>query len=266
MDRIEETKLFRRLHQGPKILVLPNAWDVASARIFEEAGFPAVATSSAAVANALGYPDGQKISRDEMIGMVKRIVDALAVPVTADLEGGYGDPVETARAAVEAGAVGMNFEDSNDDGSLQPMETQVRAIEAIRARYDLVVNARCDVFLENVGEPASRFDHIVERLNAYHKAGADSLFAPGIRDAETIGRLARAVKGPLNILAMADTPSAAELERLGVRRVSVGAWPMRACMGLLQRMAAELRDQGTYSSMTQGAMPSREANGLFVKK
>lgn len=265
MPQAEKTALFRKLHQGPGILVLPNCWDVAGARIFEDAGFPAVATSSAGVANSLGYPDGQRISRDEMIWMVRRVAKALQVPVSADMESGYGDPVATARAVVDAGAIGMNLEDvTGDDASfLVDLEAQARIIERIRSEVDLVINARTDIYLLGIGDPATRFDCTVERLNAYRQAGADSLFAPGVRDAETIGKLARAVHGPLNILAGPGVPAIAELERLGVRRVSIGSGPMRASMGLTRRIAQELRDQGTYASMTEGAMFYADANRLF---
>ncbi len=257
--------VLRQLHQGPRILVLPNAWDVASARIFEEAGFPAIATTSAGVANSLGYPDVERIPRDEMLWVVKRVAQGVAVPVTADVEAGYGDPVGTARAVLDAGAVGMNLEDSSLDGSLADLAAQVRLIEQVRGASDIVINARTDVFLFAVGDEATRFDRAVERLNAYRKAGADSLFAPGVRDAETIGRLAKAVNGPLNILATAGVPNMAELERLGVRRVSVGSGPMRAAMGLTQRIAKELKEDGTFAAMTDGAMPYKEANELFTK-
>jgi 2-methylisocitrate lyase-like PEP mutase family enzyme len=254
------------LHQGPPILVLPNAWDVASARIFEEAGFPAVGTTSAGVANMLGYADGEMTPGDEMIAMVARIARALKVPVTGDVEAGYGNPLRTAQALADAGVAGMNLEDSAaHDLSLVDMSTQARAIEAIRAKTDLVINARCDVFLHSVGDPATRFEHIVERLNAYRQAGADCLFAPGVRDAAIIGRLAQAVNGPLNVLAGPGMPATAELERLGVRRVSVGSGPMRAVMGLTQRIAKELREQGTYSSFLEGALPYADANRLFKK-
>ena len=266
MPNLPKTSILRQLHQGPKILLLPNAWDVASARIFEEAGFPAVATSSAGVANVLGYPDGEKIPGGEMIAMVARIARALRVPITADVEAGYGDALGTAEALVEAGAAGMNLEDSNsNDGSLTGLNAQLRAIEAIRAKTDLVINARCDVFLLAIGDPATRFERTVERLNAYRQAGADCLFAPGVRDAETIGRLARAVNGPLNVLVGPGTPPASELERLGVRRVSVGSGAMRATMGLTQRIAKELREQGTYASILEGAMQYADANRLFEK-
>jgi len=260
-----KAEILRKLHQGPHILVLPNAWDVASARIFEEAGFPAIATSSAGVANALGYPDIERILREEMIEVVKRIARAVSVPVTADMEAGYGDPVGTARAVMDAGAVGMNFEDSSIDGSLADLASQVQLIEQIRAATDIVLNARTDVYLFGVGDEATRFERTVERLNAYHKAGADSLFVPGVRDAETIGRLAKAVNGPLNILATAGAPSIGEMERLGVRRVSLGSGPMRAAMGLTQRIAKELKGHGTFASMTDGAMSYKDANELFMK-
>lgn len=260
----EKTALLRKLHGGPRILVLPNAWDVASARIFESAGFPAIATTSAGVANSLGYPDVQKIRRDEMLGVIERIVKSLDVPVTGDVEAGYDDPLATALALVNMGAAGMNLEDSlGETGTLADIAAQVRVIEQIRAKTDLVINARSDIYLMAVGDPATRFDRIVERLNAYRKAGADCLFAPGIRDAETIGKLARDVHGPLNILAGAGTPTVAELERLGVARVSVGSGPMRACMGLTQRIAKELLEQGTYSSFTDGAIQYPAANRLF---
>ena len=260
-----KVEILRKLHQGPRILVLPNAWDVASARIFEAAGFPAIATTSAGVANSLGYPDVERIPRDQMMWIVRRIAGAVSVPVTADMEAGYGDPVGTARAVLDAGGVGMNLEDSAIDGSLADLPAQVRIIEQIRAATDIVINARTDVYLFAVGDEATRFDRTVERMNAYHKAGADSLFVPGVHDPETIGRLTKAVNGPLNILATAGAPPIAELERLGVRRVSVGSGPMRASMGLTQRIAKELKEHGTFASMTEGAMPYLEANQLFMK-
>ncbi len=262
----EKTALLRKLHSGPGILVLPNAWDVASARIFESAGFPAIATTSAGVANSLGYPDVQKIRQDEMLAVIERIVKSVAAPVTGDVEAGYDDPLKTALALVGIGAAGMNLEDSlGETGALAEINAQVRIIEQIRAKTDLVINARSDVYLMGVGDPATQFERIVERLNAYRKAGADCLFAPGVRDAETIGKLARAIDGPLNILATAGTPPVAELQRLGIRRVSVGSGPMRACMGLTQRVAKELLQQGTYSSFTDGAISYVDANRLFER-
>jgi 2-methylisocitrate lyase-like PEP mutase family enzyme len=262
---MEKTAELRKLHQGPRILVLPNAWDVASARIFEQAGFPAIATSSAGVAFSLGLPDGQRISGAEMIAVVKRIASAVAVPVTADVESGYGDPLATALALVDAGAAGMNLEDVTGDEatSLVDLPAQVRIIEKIRAATDLVINARTDIYLMAIGDPATRFERTVERLNAYSKAGADCCFVPGLRDADTIGKLTQTVNGPLNILAVAGAPPIAELERMGVARVSVGSGPMRAAMGLTERIARELLDRGIYTSMTENAMTYADANRLF---
>ena len=262
---IEKKTFLRKLHGGPKILVLPNAWDVASARIFEAAGFPAIGTTSAGVANSLGYPDGERITRDEMLEVVRRIARAVSIPVTADVEAGYGDPVGTAQAVVDAGAAGLNLEDTTGENpdSLTPLAAQVKTIETIRSETDLVINARTDIFLASIGDPATRLERTIERLNAYRKAGADCLFAPGVRDADTIGKLVRAVQGPLNILATVGAPPIAELERLGVARVSIGSGAMRASMGLTRRIATELLERGTYSSFTEGAMLYTDANRLF---
>ena len=277
LSQAEKAQLFLSLHRGPRILVLPNAWDAASARIFEDAGFPAIATTSSGVANSLGYPDGQHISRGEILEVVERIAHAVSVPVTADMEGGYGTTAEamaeTARGVIAAGAVGLNLEDSFEEpaGKLVEIPLQKEKIAAIvevgkKMAVPLVVNARTDVYLEPIGAPSERFDLAVERLNAYRDAGAASLFAPCVEDAETIAALARAVRGPLNILARAGTPPVRELEKLGVARVTVGGGPMRATMGLISRIAKELRDQGTYNLMLENLMPSAQANGLMLKR
>jgi 2-methylisocitrate lyase-like PEP mutase family enzyme len=207
-----------------------------------------------------------------MLEAVRRIVGAVAIPVTADLEAGYGpavsDAVETARGAIAAGAVGMNFEDSTSDDRLVDAAAQVEKIRAIKKlaeaeKIAFVLNARTDVFLLGVGEPAGRFDEAVRRANAYRQAGADCLFVPGVTDAETIGRLVRAIKGPLNVLAGRGTPPTAELDRLGVARVSIGGGPMRAALTLTHRVAQELRERGTYTSFTENALPLRDFNRLF---
>lgn len=264
-----KAEAFLKLHQGPPILVLANVWDVASARLVERAGFPALATSSAAIANSLGYPDGQRISREEMLAVVARIAAKTNLPVSADLEAAYGDVEATARALVEAGAVGLNYEDGTGDSArpLADLGEQCERVRRLRAvghklGVPIVINARSDVFLDQVGEPPTRFEHIVERLNAYRQAGADCLFAPGVQDRETIQRLAKAVKGPLNILAGPASPSIPELERLGVARVSFGSWPARATWGLFRRFTHELREKGTFTTLIEGAIPYAEINEL----
>ena len=264
---------FRQLHRGPGVLVLPNAWDVASARIFEEAGFPAIATTSAGIAFSLGYPDGQRISREEMIARIGRIVRAVKVPVTADIEWGYGSTAEelarTTREVIEAGAVGMNLEDASGrrDQPLLSLELAVEKIKAVREtaahlRAPIVVNARTEVYLLPGGNPDADYAEAMRRLVAFRDAGVDCVFAPGLKDAETIGRLVKAVECPLNILAVPGTPSIAELGKLGVARVSVGSGFMRATLGLLRRAAQELKSAGTYSVLADG-VPYADMNKLL---
>jgi 2-methylisocitrate lyase-like PEP mutase family enzyme len=262
-----------RQHHRLGVLLLPNAWDVASARIFEEAGFPAIATTSAGIAFSLGYPDGQRISREEMIARIGRIVRAVKVPVTADIEWGYGSTAEdvarTTREVIEAGAVGVNLEDATGRAD-QPLLTLERAVEKIRAaretaaqlRVPIVLNARTDIYLLPGGNPDADFQEAVRRLVAFRDAGADCVFAPGLKDADTIGRLVTSVQCPLNILAGPGTPPIAELEKLGVARVSVGSGFMRATLGLLRRAAEELKSEGTYSAIADG-VPYAEVNKLL---
>jgi 2-methylisocitrate lyase-like PEP mutase family enzyme len=264
---------FRQLHRGPAVLILPNAWDVSSARIFEEAGFPAIATTSAGIAYSLGYPDGQRIPREEMMARISRIARAVHVPVTADVESGYGsspeDAARTARELVQAGVVGMNLEDASGrrDQPLSSLELAVEKIKAAREaalqlQAQIVVNARTDIYLLPGGNPDADYSEAVRRLLAFRDAGADCVFAPGLKDAETIRRLAKAVECPLNILAGPGTPSIPELAKLGVARVSVGSGPMRATLGLLRRVAEELKTSGTYCAM-EGAVPYAEVNRLL---
>jgi 2-methylisocitrate lyase-like PEP mutase family enzyme len=258
--QVEKAHYFRGLHQGGHILVLPNVWDVASARLVEEAGARAIATSSAGIAFSLGYADGQYISCPEMVESVRRIARAVDLPVTADFEAGYGKTieaiVENVRAVMATGAVGINFEDGKGETlpELEEVDVQSDKIRAIRemaasAGVPLVINARTDVFLAGVGEPAGRFNHAVRRANAYRKAGADCLFVPGVIDAETITRLVKAIDGPLNILAGPGCPAIPKLQEMGVARVSVGSKPMCATMGLVQQIARELLEQGTYATL-----------------
>lgn len=276
-NQAELGRQFLELHRGPKILVLPNAWDVASARVFEEAGFPAIGTSSAGVAFSLGYPDGQKIAREDMLTVVRRIAEAVEVPVTADVEAGFGSTPEevadTARAVIDAGAVGMNLEDGVEgkpeylaDVNLQKEIIRAVLDAAASAGVPFVLNARTDILLYGIGPAETRLARAIERLNAYRLAGAPSLFAPGVKDSKTIEQLARGLAGPLNILATAGTPPVAELQQLGVARVSIGSGPMRATLGFLGRLARELREEGSFNMMTEGALPYADTNRLFQTK
>ena len=267
---------FRVLHSGREILLLPNVWDVASARLIEESGFPAAATSSAGIAFSLGYPDGQRISREQMLTVIARIAEAVRVPVTADVEAGYGktpdDAGRTARAVLDAGAVGMNLEDAMGDSPsvLVELPLQLEKIRAVREmasrlRIPLVLNARTDMYLLQIGDPAERYDETVRRLSAFREAGADCVFAPGLRDAPTIGRLVADLNCPINILAGPGSPSVPELSKLGVARVSLGSATMRATVGCLRRIAQELKATGTYSNL-EDAPSHAEMNRMMERK
>jgi 2-methylisocitrate lyase-like PEP mutase family enzyme len=271
-DLREKAERLRALHAGPRILVLCNAWDAASARIVEVAGFPAVATTSAGIANSLGYADGQRIPREEMAQAVARITRAVTVPVSADMEAGYGGTpeaaAETVRAAIAAGAVGMNLEDAIEENQFFEIELQCDRVRAAReagehAGVPIVINARTDIYLAGIGSPDEQFEQAVRRANAYREAGADCLFLPGAYDAAVIARLAREIHGPINILAGPSAPPVGELERMGVRRVSMGSGPMRATMALTQRIARELAESGTYTSFTRDTISYTEANRLI---
>ncbi len=273
VDQKTKAMRLRELHHGPAILVLPNAWDVASARIFEQAGFPAIATTSSGVAAALGYPDGQHIKRDEMIEAVRRIAGAVSCPVTADMAAGFGDGSEdgmqTLQAVIEAGAVGVNIDDSTKKGKRKLLDAdyQVALLKEMRQLGDaldvpLVINARTDVYLLPGGNAESKVEQAVQRANAYLAAGADCFFPIGASDAQTIAALTRAISGPVNVLAGSKTPSIAELARLGVARVSFGSGPMRAALGYLRAVAQELHDEGTYTRLLQGAISGNELRQL----
>ena len=253
MEQKQKAEALRRLHHGPDILVLPNAWDAASAKVIEQAGYPAIATLSSGCAAVLGYNDGEIVPRAEMMLLVGRIAASVEVPVTADLEAGYGDPVGTALAALEAGVAGLNLED-RVQGEMVETELQVSRIRAIRAAVDttgipLLLNARSDIYWAGDGDEGSRLERTIERLNAYRAAGADCLFAPGVRDAETIELLAKAVNGPLNILAQPGSPSIVEMKALGVTRVSFGSGPSRVALAALRGFVRELREYGTFGAL-----------------
>ena len=270
VDQKSKAMLLRRLHDGPEILILPNAWDAISARVMESEGFPVVATSSAGCAAVLGYADGQRIPRGEMMYLLARIVSAVSVPVTADVEAGYDDVEQTALDVITAGAVGLNLEDMVGE-TLLPLGEQVERVRRARSVADnsgvpLVINARTDIYLAEYGDAATRFERTVERLNEYRAAGADCLFVPGLGDAETIGRMVQAVHGPLNILGSPGVPSIAELQGLGVARVSFGSGPSRVAMGAARLFARELRQQGTASALSSAAISYQETQDLLARR
>jgi len=262
MESLLKTKAdaLRAMHHGGEVLVLANGWDVASARVLEDAGAKAIATTSAGIAFMLGHPDGQRISREEMLGMVARIARAVTVPVTADVEAGYGnrpeDAAETARGVIAAGAVGLNLEDGTGD-AVHPLIDLPLAVEKVRAVREagghsgvpLVINARTDVFLRKTGAPETRFDHALRRAIAFREAGADCVFLPGVADSATIARFVRELQFPVNILAGPGSPTIPELQKLGVARVSLGSKTMLAAVTTARRVWEELLRDGTYTTL-----------------
>jgi 2-methylisocitrate lyase-like PEP mutase family enzyme len=269
MTQSQKAEQFLALHHGPAPLVLPNAWDAASARVIEDLGFPAIATTSAGIANSLGYPDGKRISRGEMLAAISRIVAAVRVPVSADIEAGYGETPEavadTIRAVLAAGVIGVNLEDAMADIHLQEERIQAAREAARAAGIPLVLNARTDVYLLAGGDENARFEDAVRRSNAYLLAGADCAYPIGARGAPLIAALVAAIQGPVNVLAGPGAPSIPELQSLGVARVSFGAFLARAAMGLTRRIARELLHSGAYSSFPEDTIPSAEANQLFER-
>jgi len=262
----------RSLHTDG-IFVLPNAWDAGSAAMIAAAGALAIATTSAGVSWSLGCPDGQNLTRQEMTDAVARIAAVTHLPVTADIEGGYGSTPDavaaTVRAVISAGAVGINLEDSGapNDGlfSAADQAARIRAARAAAAEAglpELVINARTDVFLFAIGEPEGRLDDVLTRAAAYAQAGADSLFVPGLLDLGTLATLTGKSPMPVNVMAGPGAPDIATLRAAGVRRVSLGQAISQAAYTLARKAAAEALSAGTYNAIAD-ADPFGEINGAF---
>jgi 2-methylisocitrate lyase-like PEP mutase family enzyme len=263
---IDKATALLALHAGPGF-VLPNAWDAGSARILEDVGFPAIATTSAGIAWALGLPDGGVLHRETMLEHVERIVAAVSVPVTADLEAGYGDTPhevgETVARAAALGAVGANIEDAGADGlfGIDQAVERLRAARAAAPSGTFVLNARTDTYFAGVGGDV--FAETVERAVRYVDAGADCIFVPGVVEESTIRRLADAIPAPFNVVAgLASTTDAPTLFSLGVKRVSLGGSLARASLSMLERAGRELLDTGTLGFL-DGAIGYAELQRRF---
>ncbi len=270
-----KAETFRSLH-GEGTFVLPNAWDAGSAVMIAAAGAQAIATTSAGVSWSLGKPDGERLSRAEMIDVIARVAAAVDLPVSGDVEGGYGDDPEavaaTVRAVIAAGAVGINLEDSrSSDGTLHDAEAQAARIRVGRAAAaeaglpGLVINARTDVFLFGIGEPGGRLDDVLGRAAAYADAGADSLFVPGLLDLDTLSELTSKVSLPVNVMAGPGAPDVKALRAAGVRRVTVGQAISQAAYSLARRAAVEVLTAGTYDQLA-GADDFGSINGAFAAR
>ena len=273
MDRtrqVEMAKSFLARHHAPPVLLLPNAWDALSARLFVAAGFDAIATTSGGVAWALGYPDGEHCPWPEVVAATARIVQSAQVPVTADIEAGYGatpsDVAAHVAEIIQAGVVGINLEDGLH-GPMRSIEDAVARLGAAREAahkegVPIVLNARCDIFHLQHGEEHTRFVATVERCKAYLAAGADCVYPFGLRDPATIAEFVKAVDGPVNITGRPRMPDAAALERLGVARITIASAATLVTISNIHKLAAELRATGGFEMLTT-TFRHPEAQKLF---
>ncbi len=276
MTQRERAEAFRALHHEEHLLILPNAWDVPSARLFEETGFPAIATSSAGLMVSLGYQDGETIPKQEFFSAVGRIAKVLSVPLTVDAVSGFGEtPSEvasTVHSLVKIGAVGINIEDlQTATGSLESTEEQVEKLKAIRkldntTGIPLVINARTDALRHGEGNDEARLNEAIRRSQAYRDAGADCVYPMGLTDTASISTFVKALNFPINVMIRKGLPPIKELERLGVARVSFGPAASYATMGFLKRAAAEVLEKGTYNSLVEGAITYDELNSLATPR
>jgi 2-methylisocitrate lyase-like PEP mutase family enzyme len=274
-EQAAKAEAFRALHRGPRLLLMANAWDAVSARIFEAEGFAAVATTSGGVSWAIGYPDGEAAPWDEVVEQTARIARAVAVPVTADIEAGFGATPEAVSRSIadiiRAGVVGVNLEDGLPGPT--PMRTVDDAVARIRAAREaaraagvpIVINARTDLYIKNIGDEASRFDEAVARGRAYLAAGADCFYPITLRDSGTIGRLVQALNAPVNINVRAGWPSVAELEALGVARVTTATQITLMALATTRQIAREIKTTGRFDAINP-AIAHPEMQQLMAKK
>ena len=269
-------ELLHRLHAGPAPLMLPNAWDAASARVIENAGAKAIATTSAGMAWALGYPDGEQLPVQDLLDACQRICRVVSAPVSVDIERGYGQDAQATGDLVDAliqlGVVGINIEDGTEPGTQTLAKPSVlceriACVRAMARHHDLpfFINARIDTYLSSLS-PEVRLEETRKRALAYIDAGADGIFLPGLADTQDIATLVQWLPAPLNVYAgYPGAPAAQTLQQLGVRRISLGCGPMQATLAHLGAMATEALDEGRYDTMGKRMLSPSEANGLFVR-
>jgi 2-methylisocitrate lyase-like PEP mutase family enzyme len=270
-DAQRHTDTFHQLHTRSEPLVLVNAWDAVSARVVERAGATAIGTTSAGMAWSLGYADGERMPASELLAACARICRVSAVPVSVDIESGFGEStqmvVDVAGALIDMGVAGINIEDGTRPGTreLAPSDVLCERIAAIRkldARF--FINARTDAYFVPWDDPAARFEEAKRRARLYEAAGASGIFVPGMAGLDEIAGLASAVRLPVNVYAgYAGAPPAGDLARAGARRISLGCGPLQSALGLVQRIATEAFAQGRFAAMGEGMLSVGEINGLF---
>jgi 2-methylisocitrate lyase-like PEP mutase family enzyme len=274
-EQAAKAEAFRALHRGPPLLLMANAWDAITARLFEAEGSAAVATTSGGVSWAVGYADGEAAPWDEVVGQTARIARAVKVPVTADIEAGFGaTPADVARSIadiISAGAVGVNLEDGTPGPvPIRPVDEAVARIRAAReaasaAGVPIVINARTDLYLKQIGDEAGRFDDAVVRGRAYLAAGADCFYPIGLRDPATMSRLVQALKAPININVRAGWPSVAELEALGVARVTTATQLTLVALAATREVARSIKATGKFDAINP-AIAHPEMQQLMAKR
>jgi 2-methylisocitrate lyase-like PEP mutase family enzyme len=268
--RPEHAAIFHRLHQGPDILRLPNAWDGGSARLMESLGAKAVATTSAGVAWSHGYPDGDALPLRLLLSTVANITRVIRVPLTVDMEGGYGETPaavgEAVGAVIDAGGVGINIEDGSNPPDLLCDKIAQARQAGTRRGVDLFINARIDVYLYELAPEPARVEETLARAKRYREAGASGIFVPGVVDPAEIRTIAAAVGLPLNVLAWPGLPPAAELTRLGARRLSAGSGITEAVFGHAATLARAFLVEGRSDPLAEGAMSFGEINALVAER
>jgi 2-methylisocitrate lyase-like PEP mutase family enzyme len=275
-SQVEKAEKFRSLHDRRRVLILPNAWDIPSARVFEDEGFPAVATSSAGMLVSLGYPDGEGIPRKEFLSTVGRMAKALSVPLSVDVVGGFGTSAEgvsrSVRAVVKTGAIGINIEDFvHSTKKLLPIEKQTARLKALvrlrgSSKIPFVINARTDALRYAQGGDEEKFEDALRRGATYRDLGADCIYPMGLTEAGAIARFVKELDFPINVMVRKGLPPVSDLQRMGVARVSFGPSASYAALGLLHRASREVREKGTYETLVEGAISFDELNSLAVRK
>ncbi len=274
----EKAELFLKYHRDDEILVLLNSWDTGSSKLIEACGYKAIATTSMGVAASFGYPDSQVIKLSEMLEVIKLVVNGVRVPVSVDIEAGYGNNTEevikSVKKIIATGIVGINIEDSIDLSPVLIDETEFcERISAIRSLSDslgfhLVINARTDSFYTSTASPAEKLSESIRRGNKYREAGADCIFVQPVWDRETIATLVKEINAPINILSNPTigggvSPSIIELQDLGVARVSLGSSLMKATLMLIKKVADELSEKGTYNILSDALSPLTESAAAY---
>src|SRR3569833_1664573 len=258
----DRAKTFAALHAGPKLLALPNAWDAGSARVIQHAGATAIATSSAAVAWAHGYADGQYLPWETLLHTVREIVKTVTVPVSADIEAAYADnaaaAAKTVGQVIEAGAVGINIEDGNGSPDLLAKKIENLRAAAQKQGVDLWVNARVDTYLRGLVKGEGAYPETVRRAKLYREAGTSSIFVPKNPDKARIAELVKDVVLPLNLLAWPGLPDGATLEKAGVRRLSAGSGIGKAVLSETLKLAKDFLAHGASEPLVQGPLTNPE--------